>query len=112
MPDAIFVAAGEAVVKSGGAVYQDDRVFRFYDDCVAERRLRQLLHRIAGDSSNRIAKASVECCSLLFIVNHRIVQLFSRGCSFLFSNERGFSSICRILKPDQRLAISGTNVAL
>ncbi|WP_230175615.1 hypothetical protein, partial [Pseudomonas sp. Bi123] len=35
-------------------------------------------------------KAPVECCSLLFIVNRRIVQLFIRGCSFLFSNECDF----------------------
>jgi hypothetical protein len=79
--------------------------------------------RLAGDGnfddaiagkpcSYREREQSVECCSLLFIVNRRIVQLFSSGCSFLFSNERSFSSIFRILKPDQRLAISGTNVAL
>jgi len=31
-------------VKSVTAVYQADRVFRFYDCCAAERSLRQLLH--------------------------------------------------------------------
>ncbi|MEO6678436.1 MAG: hypothetical protein ABIO21_13805, partial [Pseudomonas sp.] len=57
-------------------------------------------------------KASVECCSLLFIVNRRSVQLFSCNCSFLFSNERGFPFFQQIFTPDQSLAISGTNVAL
>ncbi|CAI8950930.1 hypothetical protein EMIT048CA2_40232 [Pseudomonas chlororaphis] len=33
------------------------------------------------------AKTSIQCCSLLFIVNRRTVQLFSAGCSFLFSYE-------------------------
>ncbi len=36
---------GEAVVKSGAAVFQVNRVCRIYDDYVAERRLRQLLHK-------------------------------------------------------------------
>ncbi|WP_223436250.1 MULTISPECIES: hypothetical protein, partial [unclassified Pseudomonas] len=85
--------------------------------------LRPVGARLAGEGVFEIAFAgkpgsyrdreqSVECCSLLFIVNGSIVQLFSRRCSFLFSNESAFTAVSRISKPDQPLAISGMKLAL
>jgi hypothetical protein len=57
-------------------------------------------------------KAPVECCSLLFIVNGSIVQLFKRDCSFLFSNESRLAAVSKFFKADQRLAFSGMKLAL
>ncbi|WP_150807629.1 hypothetical protein [Pseudomonas fluorescens] len=66
----------------------------------------------APDKAADKAKASVECCSLLFIVKPGTVQLFSRSCSFLFSNECRSPFIFKKTQPDQSLVVFGTIVAL
>ncbi|AZC32092.1 hypothetical protein C4K38_4136 [Pseudomonas chlororaphis subsp. piscium] len=53
-----------------------------YDSFGLDRSLRQRLQEAILP-----AKTSIQCCSLLFIVNCWTVQLFSPDCSFLFSYE-------------------------
>ena len=48
----------------------------------------------------------------MFIVNRRTVQLFTFDCSFVFSNERDSVVTFKDFKPNQRLVIFGTNVAM
>jgi hypothetical protein len=66
----------------------------------------------AFGSSYRDREESIECCSLLFIVNRPSVQLFIGGCSFLFSIEPRLLASLAFFPVVQRLAFPGMKLAL
>ncbi|WP_150581583.1 hypothetical protein [Pseudomonas fluorescens] len=102
-----FVAAGEACVRRRSRRISG---MRSHPDTPRRLMLRRPRRRTQAsqaatggvvNSGNWVAKPFIHCCSLLFIVNRRSVQLFKRSCSFLFSNERLYPSPENIFHEDQ-----------